>query len=297
VRSWQFIASILIAVVSLGQTAWTTHHDYFEVWGLDPGVRFQYSAAHTAIARALDASPETAPVIISGDFTEDADPYIFEQTLHRHDLSIRWFDARSALVAVAGATQQRIALPAFAPLDGQLAARFLNGVAPMTRAKDFTLYVLNTASFRTEIERWDGEPQTPERQPAALPIAFDGNVSLIGYEQPVSVSRTGSALEVLTAWRVTSEWQPSSTAIFVHLIDASGSLAAQDDRLGYPRHGWNPDDEFVQMHLISIAAVPPGRYTLQLGIYTRPEAARWMARDAAGKVVGDRVLLGQVEVK
>jgi len=79
-----------IALVSLGQTAVTTWHDYFDVWGNDPEVRFQYSAVHTAIAQTLDASTDATPVAISGYFVEDADPIIFDQTLNRRDLSLRW---------------------------------------------------------------------------------------------------------------------------------------------------------------------------------------------------------------
>ncbi|HLF25152.1 MAG TPA: glycosyltransferase family 39 protein [Anaerolineae bacterium] len=287
---------ILVGIVSLVQTAVTTWRDYFDVWGQDQAVRFQYSAAHTAIAHALDASTDATPVAISGYFAEDADPYIFEQTLRRRDLAIRWFDARSALVMIAAAREQRVALPSFTPLDGELAARFLPGIQPITPTRDFTLYPFDVAAFRNEIAAWGGALQTPDGARAMPPVSFDDNVRLLGYQRPASVARSESTLALLTAWRVTSEWQPSSTAIFAHLIDASGNLVAQDDRLGFPRHSWQAGDEFVQVHHISIASLAPGRYTLQLGLYTRGDNTRWVARDGSGHPIGDRVLLGQVEV-
>ncbi len=296
---------VLAAIASLGQAAWSTRHDYFEVWGADPEVRFQYSAAHTAIARALDTSPDATPVVISGYFVEDADPYIFEQTLRRRDLAIRWFDARSALVVVAEASDQRIALPAFASLDERLAGRFLAGAQPVTRAADFTIYSFDAAAFRGEISRWGGFVQMPSGEATAFPISFDGNLALLGYERPALVSRADLTLTLLTAWRVTGEWQPSPTAIFAHLIDANGRLVAQDDRLGFPRHNWHIGDTFVQAHDIPIGdgsaslttSLPSGEYTLQIGVYTRQGGARWTARDRAGQEIGDRVLLGQVEVQ
>jgi 4-amino-4-deoxy-L-arabinose transferase-like glycosyltransferase len=68
---------VAVALTSLGQTAVTTWQDYFDVWGQNREVRFQYSAAQTEIAHTLDASRDASPVIISGLFTEDSDPYIF----------------------------------------------------------------------------------------------------------------------------------------------------------------------------------------------------------------------------
>jgi len=284
-------------VISLGQTAWTTQHDYFEVWGKSPEVRFQYSAAHTAIARALDASIDASPVALSGIFTEDADPYIFAQTLHRRDLSIRWFDARDALVVSGAGGDQRIALPSFTPPDATLQSRFLRRAVLISQAPDFVLFSLDASAFTADIERWGGMVQAPTLSASSLPVSFDGNLLFLGYEQPAAVSRSESTLTLLTAWRVTSEWQPSSTAIFAHLIDANGQLAAQDDRLGFPRHNWRPGDEFVQVQRIPIGAVTPGRYTLQIGVYTRADDRRWMARDGSGIEICDRVLLGQVEVR
>ena len=296
-RSWRFVVVVGVAVITLGQTALATQHDYFEVWGRNSEVRFQYSASHTAIAHALDASGDATPVAVSGLFIEDADPYIFAQTLRRTDVPIRWFDARSALVAIVDATSQRLAIPMFAPLDTALQSRFLSRAALIEQNTDFSLYAFDAAAFRADIARWGGHVQTPDRRPVALPISFDGKVMLLGHERPASVSRVEATLTLFTAWRVTSEWQPSSTAIFAHLLDGDGNLIAQDDQLGYPRHTWHAGDEFVQVHHIPLENVPPGRYTLQIGIYTRADDVRWIGRDASGNTMGDRVLLDSIEVQ
>ncbi|HET7375598.1 MAG TPA: hypothetical protein VFK30_02755, partial [Anaerolineae bacterium] len=285
----------VIAIVSLGQTAITTQHDYFEVWGNDGDVRFQYSAAHTAIAHALDASSESSPVIVSGYFIEDADPIIFGQTLHRSDLSIGWFDARESLVALAGASIERMALPSFTPLDNDLKSRFLSKAQPLTATKDFKIYPLDADVLRASIEHWDAASGATDPATASWPISFDGNIDLIGYDRAVTAS-VGSTLPIFTAWRVTSEWQPSSTAIFIHLLNADGSIGPQDDRLGYPRHNWHTGDEFVQMHHLSIVDLPPGRYSIELGLYTRETNVRWIARDRSGQTLGDHILIGQIEI-
>jgi hypothetical protein len=200
-------------------------------------------------------------------------------------------------VAVTGATDQRLALPYYAPLADDLRLRFLDQAAPITQTGDFAIYAWNATSFRAEIEQWGGQPHRPAGQSLALPVSFDQQVALLGYEVPASIARSDATLKVWTAWRVTSEGQPLSTAIFVHLLDGQGRLVAQDDRLGYPRHDWQSGDEFVQLHLIAIDKLPPGRYTLELGLYTRESNARWNVLDAAGQPIGDRILLGSIEVQ
>jgi 4-amino-4-deoxy-L-arabinose transferase-like glycosyltransferase len=280
---------LIVAITSLGQTAITTQHDYFDRWGQDGDVRFQYSTAHTEIAHALDASNDSSPVIISGYFTEDADPFIFSQTLQRSDLSIGWFDARESVVALAGASIERVALPSFTPLDDDLKLRFLNNVQPITATRDFKIYPLDVNGLRTSIENWKAA------NTSQLPVSFDSNIDLIGYDYSITAS-AGSALPIFTAWRVTSEWQPSSTAIFVHLLNSDGSVAAQDDRLGYPRHNWHNGDEFVQVHHLSIDNLPPGKYSIELGIYSRGTNIRWAARDRSDQSLGDHILIGQIEI-
>jgi 4-amino-4-deoxy-L-arabinose transferase-like glycosyltransferase len=287
------IVVVVIAASSLGQTALTTWHDYFAVWGRDGEVRFQYSAAHTGIAQALDASADTSPVAISGYFVEDADPIIFDQTLIRRDLSVRWFDARESLIAAAAANDvERLAIPSYTPLNDQLKLRFLNGSNPLVATTDFVIYRFNVADFRATLAQWGARC-------ADCPIAFDGNVALIGLEHPAQVSRADKTVSIMTAWRVLHEGQPSSTAIFIHLLDANGRFidGAQDDRLGVPRHTWQRDDEFVQLHRIPIANLSPGKYTLELGIYNRADQARWTAIDRSGQSIDDHVLLGSIEVQ
>lgn len=285
----------LIAIVSLGQTAITTQHDYFDVWGNDGDVRFQYSVDHTAIAHALDASNDLSPVIISGYFTEDADPYIFDQTLHRHDLSISWFDARESLVALAGVTSERVALPSFTPLVDDLMSRFLNNAQPITVTKNFKIYPLDVNALRTSIERWVSTVETLDHTATSVPISFEGKIDLIGYDRAMTVS-VGSTLAIFTAWHVTSEGQPLSTAIFIHILNPDGSIAAQDDRLGYPRHNWHTGDEFVQVHHLSIGNLPPGKFSIELGIYSRDTNVRWLAQDRSGQSIGDRILIGSIEI-
>jgi hypothetical protein len=281
------VTTLLVAVVSLGQTALTTWNDYFDVWGNDKDVRFQYSAAYAEIAAALKSSSDSTPIAMSGYFVEDADPIIFEQAFNRSDVPVRWFDARDALIAAADASGERLALPSYTPLAEELKSRFLNQVEPLAWSKDFKIYPFDADQFRMQIAAWNC---------AACPARFNEQIQLTGVEQPDRIARADGVLPILTAWRVLHESEPGSTAIFVHLLDNRDQIMAQDDRLGVPRHTWQPGDEFVQMHRLNIENVPSGKYRLALGLYDRADKARWAAADRSGQTMGDRVILGEIEV-
>ncbi len=273
--------SVVIAVAALAQTAITTWHDYFEVWGQHEEVRFQYSATLTAIAHTIDSSPDQNPVAVSSFFIEDADPIIFEQTLNRRDVPVRWFDAQNSIIVAAGATTQRLGVPSFTPLDAGLQSEFPG--EPLTTTQDFKLYALDAVRFRQFIEAWTC---------TACPVTFDQTVTLIGLQTNI----VDGTLIVQSAWRVERAGQPVSTAVFMHLIGADGQITAQDDRLGVPPHTWQVGDEFVQVHRIPLRQITPGKYTLKLGLYNRADNTRWGATDQSGAQLGDAVVVTSIEV-
>jgi hypothetical protein len=84
--------------------------------------------------------------------------------------------------------------------------------------------------------------------------------------------------------------------MFVNLLNENGELAAQRDGLGYPLHTWRPGDRFVHVHHISTdASLPAGKYWIQLGFYESETGQRWLIRDDSS-VLGDRLLVGTVDV-
>jgi 4-amino-4-deoxy-L-arabinose transferase-like glycosyltransferase len=282
-RSWVAPLTVgVVALVSLGQTALTTWQDYFDAWGNLKEVRFQYSASYAGIAAALKNTSDTTPIAVSGYFIEDADPIIFDQSLNRSGIPVRWFDAREALIAA-----ERLALPSYTPLADELKSRFMTDVVPLAQSKDFTIYPLDMDRFRAGLAEW---------QCMACPVRFNDQIELAGTEQPDRLSRADNVLPILTAWSVVSESAAGSTAIFLHLLDEQDQIVAQDDRLGVPRHAWQPGDEFVQVHRLNIEHVPPGKYRLALGLYNRADNSHWAATDRSGQPMGDRIIIGEVEV-
>jgi hypothetical protein len=274
---WSFATVLLLAILVIGQAAWQTWNDYFVIWANLKEVRFQYNAGPAAVARYLDASSDTDPVILAGLFTDDSDPYNFAVMLRRRDLDLRWFDASSALPVPVGARTMRVILYDFTPIDEALRARYLTGASLVEEQNVFSAYRLDANALRADMEHLQID----------APVSF-GDVSILGYDVSSRRVAPGGTFIIITHWRVNAPGAPQPVAIFAHLVNASNTLIAQDDRLGYPHHGWRIGDEFAQVHRITVPTqTAPGAYSLKLGIYFRDTGARW---PVAG---GDSILLGK----
>lgn len=282
----------VLATLVIGQTAWQTWNDYFVTWANLKEVRFQYNAGPSAVAHYLDASPETDPVVLAGLFVDDSDPYNFAVMLQRKDLDLRWFDASSALPIPSGANTMRIVLYSFTPLDDAIRSRYLAGASRLAEEPDvFAVYRQTADALRARVERPQGGARSASKASLALPISF-GAASLLGYDFPAQQVVAGGALTLVTRWRVTSPGTPQPLAIFAHLVDSNGKLVAQDDRLGYPHHGWQPGDVFVQVHRITVPKeTAPGEYQIKLGVYWRDTGVRWPVAGGDAVFLDDQVTL------
>ena len=285
--------TLALAILVIGQTAIQTWHDYFVEWANLPEARLLYGAGPMASARYLDANADTDPVVLAGLSADDSDPINFSIILHRHDLGLRWFYASSALPIPVGARTMRVVLYDFTPLDNLLRSRYLTGAKLIAEKKEaFWVYRLNADDLRANLEQAQGLVQTASGMTLTLPVSFGNSLSLLGYDVSSRKLAPGDELTILTRWRATNPGSPQPVAIFTHLLNASSQLVVQDDRLGYPHHGWEVGDEFAQVHHIAIPPdAAPGTYSLKLGLYFRDTMARW---PVAG---GDLVSLGSVEIQ
>lgn len=102
------------------------------------------------------------------------------------------------------------------------------------------------------------------------PVSFDNKISLLGYK--VS-QQTGTQLELFTYWQANASL-PSDLAIFVHLLDADGTLIGQHDGLDVAPSTLSPNDIIIQRHLLFLPGDLPENYALQVGLYTRSDNKR-----------------------
>jgi hypothetical protein len=135
-----------------------------------------------------------------------------------------------------------------------------------------------------------------------LPAAsrLGSGIELLGYALLSDALRPGDALTVMLLWKCDAALS-EDYHVFVHL-DEEGDLFGQHD--GVPGIGERPTSQWMagqrvfDTHTIQIdSQVPPGRYSLLVGMYGWPSLERLPAFLPDGsRWPDDRILLGQVLV-
>jgi hypothetical protein len=102
-------------------------------------------------------------------------------------------------------------------------------------------------------------------------LAWMEGITLVGYDLPHTDLSPGEALALTLYWTTPSE-QASSYKVFVHLVDAAGEIHAQIDQIPAewtrPTTSWQPGEVITDPYALLIdEGLPPGDYTLRLGLY------------------------------
>jgi len=138
-------------------------------------------------------------------------------------------------------------------------------------------------------------PASPLRvSPQHTQQADFGAVKLTGFDAP-DQARPGEPVPLQLYWRAVMTL-PQDYTVFVHLLDATGQLAAQADaepRGGaYPTSAWAVDDVIPDQHTLSLPAnLAPGTYTIRMGLYLAPNGPRLPLKPS-----GDAFTLGLLQV-
>jgi hypothetical protein len=236
-----------------------------------------------------------APSVMLSSITPEAphDPAVVRMTLRRDDLSLRWFDARRALL-FPDVDRARALFPEVAPLAASLAPYFAD-------AQLIHRLELPPEDFNRTVDVYEWHPRraleaalpalradfTPVGDPG-VPLATP-TLRLLGY--------TYAAPDALvTFWQALAAYGPEDTdgvVLFVHVFDQDGQLVGQDDRLDAPAWSWRPGDVFAQVHQVNGGA---GEYDVYVGAYDRDTGARLtVAVGEEGSETGHQVLLGLPE--
>jgi len=320
-RQWNETGTLLVALAFVGMlivTVVLTATDYFVTWGESPHTRAAYQNTLVEAASYLDARPDGGVVAIS---TEQPyaphDPYVFDLSLDRSDLSVRWFDGRRALVLP---PQPKVGLiaPSSAPLNPALAE--LPGLALMERVEMrpddldpwFDVYAWEPRVTRTGLyRRIEGSSAAANLESAfadgnatearvPLPAVFGGSLDLLGYDIFAPTSAGGGETAVLTVWEVRDPepLRPADPAdvdgepaIFLHALDEEGNLVAQEDRLDAPAWAWSTGDAVAQVHRLRLPSESsPEALALAVGVYRRGDGKR-LPVSVGGDQLGDILYL------
>ncbi|MGQ9458678.1 MAG: hypothetical protein ACUVS5_10410, partial [Anaerolineae bacterium] len=140
------------------------------------------------------------------------------------------------------------------------------------------------------------EPPAPQRPATAL---FGGAIRLVGYDLDASEAHPGGTVRLSLHWQAVRT--PSEGwAAFVHLVDATGHILAQDDGIPgggtLPTTSWLPGEFVSERHVLSLPEeAAPGTYRLLVGWY-RPETGTRVPVEGAGTVEGQAWVLAEVSL-
>ncbi|MGD9099455.1 MAG: glycosyltransferase family 39 protein [Anaerolineae bacterium] len=138
---------------------------------------------------------------------------------------------------------------------------------------------------------WPPAQAMSQGETVVTPVVLDGPLAFVGYE----VIQQEPAITLIAYWQVTSK-PARPFSLMAHLVNAQGQPVAVGDGLGVPWEQLQPGDLFVQLHTLSPAQeLPPGTYWLQTGAYELETATRFAVLSDGG-VVGDRLLLTEIDI-
>ena len=133
----------------------------------------------------------------------------------------------------------------------------------------------------------------------AVGATFGDAVRLEGWRVLPAEPTPGSTARVALLWSATRP-PAADYSLFVHVYDSAGRLVAQHDGPpgagAWPTSRWQPGDKIEDSVDLSLpAALPPGSYTLGVGVY-EPASQHRLPQTAGPTLGDDRALAGQIQV-
>ncbi len=128
---------------------------------------------------------------------------------------------------------------------------------------------------------------------------FGNLAGLLGYDLDTTRACPGGKLLLTLYWRRQGPPIPERFKVFVHV--EGDRLWAQSDREpgcdAWPTSTWRAGEVIVDRHLLDLpAAMPPGVYNLDVGLYEPQTGVRLERLDAAGRPLGNALTLTSVDI-
>lgn len=279
--SLQQIALLLLALALLGpQIRWTTW--LLRYWSR-PYTLVTAVDTLRSLPRGMRAAAETHPT-----FWDD-DPIIFpSQQIAEHPLD--WYRAngyRYLLVnedfyptreARALYDQMLATTPALLRLPERSAALQVGpsgAILDLGQHPETMAFARREMRFGDQIELLGYELQPGE--PRSRITALEGaDMRELGSGQP---------LQINLYWRTLADMDRDYT-MFIHVVDQQGQTVAQRDlplRYGdYETSHWQPDELVIDRGDMGMPALPPGTYSLRIGLYDSASGASLPTHDPVG---------------
>jgi len=131
-------------------------------------------------------------------------------------------------------------------------------------------------------------------------VRLGDSVKLLGYDLAPAQVSPGETLFLTLYWRALGATDTSYT-VFVHLLDEQGDIVAQRDSVPgqgtLPTTSWVEGEVILDAYEIPVSSdVPPGTYTIIVGMYDASTAERLPMFDSGGRFLGDHVEVSEVSL-
>ncbi|MEA3338714.1 MAG: hypothetical protein U9R15_01985 [Chloroflexota bacterium] len=126
-------------------------------------------------------------------------------------------------------------------------------------------------------------------------------ISLMGFDLLEQAWYPGDLIPATLYWQVTALTR-SEAKLFLHLYDSGGNLGPQSDGWAYhgtrPPYTWQPGEIVIDPQLLALPAdLPPGQYSLEVGLYNPDGSGRLPAYLDGVRQREERVPLIMIKVK
>lgn len=133
-----------------------------------------------------------------------------------------------------------------------------------------------------------------------LEVNLEGGIALQGYDLSTDLLQPGQELRLTLYWQARERIE-KGYFIFVHLLNRENFPAGQDDsppmRGLYPTIYWQEGERVVDEHRLQVADdAPPGRYLLEVGIYSPGGGERLSVLGEDGEALDERIVLDYVQI-
>lgn len=124
-------------------------------------------------------------------------------------------------------------------------------------------------------------PQTPAQElPAGQRIFFTHNFELVAFDPPSEIE-AGSRGVINLYWRTRRPYTDEIN-VSVRVVDENGKVWGQWDAppVGnlFPLSKWKADETYLDQHdLVVDAGAPPGKYFVEVSVYSTRDNTRWLA--------------------
>lgn len=299
-----FTVTSMVAAAGLGlalaYSGGRALNDYFNRWARSPGLYIAFDVGLRAIGEYAVRLPPEEPLYFS---PVPNDWYTLAYTMNDEGKRLRSFNGRECLVFPPRAEQRTHAIIIVQRgEDARSLARLQNlfpdgGIIWQTYNREFP-YAVDYAIPSGESARF--QPQFPRR------ADFNGEAELIGYDLSTSTLRPGKTLTVSAWWQALGPL-PVDYTVFVHLLgaprpDTGSPIWAQHDAQpclrSYATTRWAANEIIWDDYRLNLPPdLPPGTYTLTIGMYDLATGERLPIRSADANFSGDSLTLKTIRVE